>query len=130
MHRADRDTRIDFAPTRVQCLAGPGRGQNREFERTGAHASACSRFAHKCRDFRTGQRGMVLDELALPVRMRAAIEALPYERPRLAVTAMVSRGDFAEMLERAIDRSGKAREVKLIEAGDLQAREAGDETQR
>ena len=64
-------------------------------------------------------------EVALPVRMRAAIEALPYERPRLAVTAMVSRGDFAEMLERAIDRSGKAREVKQIEA-----REAANEAQR
>lgn len=37
--------------------------------------------------------------------MKAAIEALPYERPRLAVTAMLN-GGFAAQLEKALERSG------------------------
>jgi hypothetical protein len=46
--------------------------------------------------------------------MKAAVEALPYERPRLAVTAMVSGVDFAAMLERAVARSQSARDFKPI----------------
>jgi hypothetical protein len=60
------------------------------------------------------------------IRMKAAIEALPYEKPRLAVTAIVDRADFAEMLDRAIERSGKGaevREVKQIEAQPVRRRE-------
>jgi hypothetical protein len=34
-------------------------------------------------------------ELPLSVRMRAAIEALPFTHPKLAVTAVVSEQDFA-----------------------------------
>ena len=49
------------------------------------------------------------------LRMKAAIEALPFEKPKLAVTAMVSGETFAAMLDRAIERSGMAREVKQIE---------------
>ena len=55
-------------------------------------------------------------EVALPVRMKAAVEALPYERPKLSVTANVSGDDFAEMLDRAIARSGNGAEVKQIDA--------------
>jgi hypothetical protein len=41
------------------------------------------------------------------VRMRAAAIAIEYELPRLAVTAMVTAGDFADQLEKAIERSRK-----------------------
>jgi hypothetical protein len=46
-----------------------------------------------------------------PVRMRAAIECLPFETPKLAVTATLTSDDFASQLERAILRSG----TRLIE---------------
>jgi hypothetical protein len=43
-------------------------------------------------------------------RLRAAIEALPHEHPRLGAVAIGSMNgqDFASMLEKAIQRSGKA----------------------
>jgi hypothetical protein len=48
------------------------------------------------------------------VRMKAAIEALPYEQPRLAVTAIVQGHDFAALLDRAIERANGVREVKAL----------------
>jgi hypothetical protein len=43
---------------------------------------------------------------ATSVRMRAAIECLPFENPKLGVTANVMvDGSFAERLERALERS-------------------------
>jgi hypothetical protein len=40
----------------------------------------------------------------LPVRMRAAIAALPFELPKLAVTAVINEQNFAEVLERRLKR--------------------------
>jgi hypothetical protein len=40
--------------------------------------------------------------LPLPVRMRAAISALQYEHPRLAVVAQINEQSFAEVLERRL----------------------------
>jgi hypothetical protein len=47
------------------------------------------------------------------VRMRAAGLAIPYEVPKLAVTAMVTENDIATLLDRRIKRY---EEMKLIEA--------------
>jgi hypothetical protein len=52
------------------------------------------------------------DELPLSVRMRAAVEVLPFIHPKLAVTAQVSEHDFATLLDRRIKRM---EERKLIE---------------
>jgi hypothetical protein len=45
--------------------------------------------------------------------LRTAVEAMAFESPKLAVTAVLSEDDFASRLERAIERSGAA--PKLIE---------------
>jgi hypothetical protein len=57
-------------------------------------------------------------ELALPVRMRAAIAALQYEHPRLAVVAQINESSFAEVLERRLEH------LKQIENGNGRAIEA------
>jgi hypothetical protein len=43
-------------------------------------------------------------KLPLSVRMRAAIELLPFTHPKLAVVAQVSEGDFATLLDRRLKR--------------------------
>ena len=43
-------------------------------------------------------------QLSTAVRMRAAGLALPFERPKLAVTAVVSEQDFAAVLDRRLTR--------------------------
>jgi hypothetical protein len=53
------------------------------------------------------------NELPLPVRMRAAIAALPFESPKLAVTAMVSEQDFATLLDQRLKRMEA---MKTVEA--------------
>jgi hypothetical protein len=50
----------------------------------------------------------------LPLRMRAAIAAIPFEHAKLAVTAIVPDGGrFAEQLERAIARSQAVRVITV-----------------
>src|SRR6516164_9523818 len=75
--------------------------RGRRFARQGAAAggevSGCNRSNH----------------LPLTTRMRAAIAALPFESPKLAVTAVVSEQDFATVLDRRLKR---IEEIKLIEA--------------
>jgi len=51
-------------------------------------------------------------DLPLSTRMRAATAALPHEHPKLAVTTVVNAGDFADQLERAVERS----RMTMIEA--------------
>jgi hypothetical protein len=59
-------------------------------------------------------------------RMRAAIEALPHEHPRLGAVAIgrMNGDDFAAMLDRAIERSGKAGQIEgtAIEPMNAEAR--------
>jgi hypothetical protein len=49
-------------------------------------------------------RGLITAETD---RMKAAIAALPFERPKLAVTANLNVMNFAEEIEAAMIRSGK-----------------------
>jgi hypothetical protein len=55
--------------------------------------------------------------MPLPVRMRAASLAVQYEVPKLGVIAYsnIDPAEFAKALDRAIQRSGKEDEVKVIE---------------
>jgi hypothetical protein len=47
-------------------------------------------------------------------RMRAAIEALPFERPKLSTTAVLIDG-FADRLQRSIERTQKVLELKPVD---------------
>jgi hypothetical protein len=60
-----------------------------------------------------GPNGMSIDllravyrnpSIPLPVRIRCAVAALPFEMPKLAVTAMVTEQDFATLLDQRIKR--------------------------
>ena len=50
--------------------------------------------------------------MPVPMRMRAAALAVPFESPKLSAIANLSPEDFSDRLECAITRSG----VRLIEA--------------
>jgi hypothetical protein len=46
------------------------------------------------------------ESVPLPMRLRAAIEACPYQHPKLSATLLIPPdGDFATRLERAIERT-------------------------
>jgi len=59
---------------------------------------------------------------ASPQQMRTAIEALPYEQPKLSAVALgyLNANDFASRLDQAIERSDRARliEGRAIEVED------------
>jgi len=55
------------------------------------------------------------DELPLITRVRVAVACLPYEVPKLAVTAVVSEQDFATVLDRRLKRIEEMK-AKAIEA--------------
>src|SRR5262249_17676711 len=63
--------------------------------------------------------------VALMTRMRAAIAALQFEHPKLAVAVTVNAGDFAEKLDQAVERSRKVIDAKPIEAN-VSSNEASD----
>jgi hypothetical protein len=84
----------------------------------------------KPREIDIGSNGMSIDllravyrsaSIPLPVRLRAAIAALPHEVPRLQVSALVSEESFAEILERRLKKldamNGKPQQIdQTIEA--------------
>jgi hypothetical protein len=57
-------------------------------------------------------------ELPLHVRMKAAALCLPFEHPRLAVTAVLTDADMAARLERAIQRCAKVSEFRAAQWAD------------
>src|SRR5215813_11209418 len=61
------------------------------------------------------------NQLPLTTRMRAAIAALPFEVPKLAVTAVVSEQDFATVLDRRLKRIEEMRllENKVVNGGTI-----------
>jgi hypothetical protein len=64
------------------------------------------------------------DQLPLVTRMRAAIAALPFESPKLAVTAMVSEQDFATLLDQRLKRIEEMRAKEIEETPQVEAKSA------
>ena len=65
-------------------------------------------------------------EVPLPVRMRAAMAALQFEHPKLAVSANIEAGDFAFKLDQAVERSRKVIEAKPMIEGNVTANVSSD----
>src|SRR5262245_9701725 len=59
------------------------------------------------------QKSIGIKNPRVEVRMRAAIAALPFESPKLAVMAVVSEQDFAAVLDRRLKR---IEEMRLLES--------------
>jgi hypothetical protein len=54
------------------------------------------------------------EQLPLTVRMRAAIEAAPFEHPKMTAVSVgyLTANTFAERLDRAIDASNRAKVIE------------------
>jgi hypothetical protein len=61
-------------------------------------------------------------------KLRAVIEALPFESSKLSSVAMghFTKEDFASMLDRAIQRSAAGPPIKLIEAQAIESDQCPD----
>jgi len=59
---------------------------------------------------------MMNADLPLSVRMRAAIEVMPFMHPKLAVTAQVTDHGLAELLDRRLRRMEQMKNGKIIDA--------------
>ena len=87
------------------------------------HLSPCADFRSRLYQFEGATALELLQaiyrnpQVPLPVRIRCATEALPYENPKLSAVALASMdaNDFAARLDRAIMRSGKLTEGKALE---------------
>jgi hypothetical protein len=85
----------------------------------------------KPRGIEIGPNGMSIDllravyrsqSIPLPVRLRAAIAALPHEVPRLSVVAQVNEQDFATLLDQRIKRMEARERTQTIEQVDVKPR--------
>src|SRR6266516_5694151 len=80
-HRPYLGLEIDFGPLRAEHLAGPGRGQDREFKRPGGNALPLAQLQHERTDLVVLQGGMVLDRSHFGGAREQLIEAaLPPRR--------------------------------------------------
>ena len=90
----------DRLPVFANLLHEPARRPEEIVLERGATAHDLLRIIYSCPD------------LPLTMRMRAAMAALPFESPKLAMVAQVNEQGFAELLDR---RLKKMEEARLIE---------------
>jgi hypothetical protein len=67
------------------------------------------------------------EQVALPVRIKCAVEALPFIHPKLSISAHVETDGFAARLEAAIKRSGISLTIEHRQAIEHQS-QPGDVT--
>jgi hypothetical protein len=82
----------------------------------------CSEMSARATSLEFLQAVYLNEQLPLSVRLRAAVEAAPYEHPKLTAVALgrFTGEDFATRLERAVEASNRAKliEGRVIERDD------------